>query len=102
MLLLLVYSGTLDLDGSLVVFEGVVAIGVLCCTSRYVILIIWIISLDTLTWPKYFIALAQSAISAITFSACVMEGIVGFLWLKCIVLVKRSLFVDFMWHLCVR
>ena len=101
-LLLLVYSGTLDLDGLLVFVEGVVAIGVFCCTTRSVVLIIWLISLYRLTWPKYFIALAQFAISAITLSTCVMEGLVSFLWLKWIVSVKRSLFVDFMWHLCVR
>ena len=47
------------------------------------------------------IALAQSDISAITLSACVMVGRVRFLWIKCIVYVKRSLLVDFMLHLCV-
>ena len=35
--LLLVYSGTLDLDGSHVVVVVVVAIDALCCIARYVI-----------------------------------------------------------------
>ena len=51
---------------------------------------------------QVFIALEQSTISAITLSACVMVGWVRFLWLKCIVSVKRSLLVDFMWNLCVQ
>ena len=38
---------------------------------------------------QVFIALAQSGISAITLSACVMVGLVIFMWLKCIVSVKR-------------
>ena len=52
--------------------------------------------------PRFFIALAQSSIADITLSACVMVGRVRFLWLKWMVYVKRSLLVDFMWHICVR
>ena len=47
----------------------------------------------------FYIALAQSAIAAITLSACVMVGQLSFLWLEFIVSVKRLLLVEFMWHL---
>ena len=60
------------------------------------------ISLDPLSLPKFLMALAQYAISAITLSACVMVGRVSFLWLQCTVSVNRSFLVVFIWHLCVR
>ena len=100
--LLLVYSGTLDHSGAHTVVVGVVAIDVLFCKARSVIWISWRIYPDPLLLPKSFIALAQSTIAAITMSECVMVGWVRFLWLKCIVSVKRSLLVDFMWYRCVR
>ena len=60
------------------------------------------ISLPPLPFPKFLIALVQSAIADITLSACVMVGQVSFLWLKWIVSVNHLLLVDFMWHICVR
>ena len=99
---LLVYRGTLDLAGAHIVGVVFVATDFVCCNARSVIWISWIISSDPLILTKFLIALVQSAISAIALSACVMVGRVRFLWLKCIVSMKRSLLVDFMWHLCVR
>ena len=95
---LLVYSGILELAGASVV----VVFYVLFCIALSVILINWRISLPPFPSPKFLIALVQSAISAITLSSCMMVGRVSFLWLKCMVSVKCSLLVDFMWHLCVR
>ena len=99
---LLVYIGTLELAGTPVVIGVDIALYVLPCIARSVILISCRISLLQLTFPKFFIVLAQSAIAVITLSACVMVGQVIFLWLKCMVYVKRLLLVDFMWHRCVR
>ena len=100
--LLLVYIGTLKLTGAAVVYVGAFELAVLCCNARSVIWISCHISSPPLLLPKFFIALAQSAISAITLSECAMLVQVSFLWLKCMVSVKRSLLVDFMWHICVR
>ena len=100
--LLLTYSVTLELSGLHVVVVGVVAIDIFCCNARSIIWISCCISLALLLFTKFFIDLAQSAIAAITLSACVMVGQVRLFWLKCIVSVKRLLLVDFMWHLCVR
>ena len=102
MLLLLVFSGTLNLSGSNICVLGFSAIYVLCWIARSVILISWLISSDPLPLPKFFIALEQSSIAAITLSECVMVVRVRFLCIKCIVSMKRLLLVDFMWHLCVR
>ena len=99
--LLLVYSVTLKLAGAYVVVVGVVAIDIFCCNARSIIWISCCISLALLLFTKFFIDLAQSAIAAITLSACVMVGQVRLFWLKCIVSVKRLFLVDFMWHLCV-
>ena len=60
------------------------------------------ISLDPFPLPKLLMDLAQSDISDITLSACVMVGRVSFLWLKCIVSMNFLLLVVFMWHLCVK
>ena len=60
------------------------------------------ISLDPFPLPKFLMDLAQSDISDITLSACVMVGRVSFLWLKCIVSMNFLLLVVFMWHLCVK
>ena len=73
-LLLLVYSGTLELDGAPIVFVGVVALDILCCNARFVIWISWCIYLPPLLLPKLFIDLAQSAIGTMTLSASVMVG----------------------------
>ena len=96
--LLLVYSGTLKLAGApvVVIFEF------LSCNALSVILINYRIYSPPLPLPKFLIALVQSAIAAITLATCVMVGRVRFLWLKCMVSVKRSLLVHFMRHLCVR
>ena len=99
--LLLAYIVTLELAGSHVVVVGVVEIGMLCCIACSIIWIIWLIYSDPLLLPNSFIDLAHSDIAAIAFSACVMVGWVRFFLLKCIVSVKLSLLVDFMWHLCV-
>ena len=49
--------------------------------------------------PSMFLmALAQSAIAAITLAACVVVGHVIFLWLDCTVSMNRSLLLDLMWH----
>ena len=95
---LLVYIGTLELAGAPVV----VVLDVLFCIALSVVLINCRISLPPVPLPKFLIAMAQSVIAAINLSACVMVGWVRFLWLKCMVSVKRSLLVDFMWHICVR
>ena len=100
--LLLVYSGTLKLAGAPVVVLSVVAIDVFSFNARSFIWISWRISLDLLLLPKFVIALEQSTIAAINLSACIMVVQVIFLWLKCIVSVKISFWVDFMWHICVR
>ena len=100
-MLLLVYSGTLELAGAPVVIVGVVAIYVLCFNALcYLIQLLHFFG--SVSIDKFLIALAQSGIAAITLSECVMVSRVIFLWLKYIVSVKRSLLVDFMWHLCVQ
>ena len=100
--LLLLYSGALELAGTPVVIGVDVALDVLLCITRYVFLISCRIFCPPLPLPKFFIDLAQSAIAAITLSACVMVGWVSFLSLKFMVSVKNYLLVDFMWHLFVR
>ena len=99
--LLLEYRGTLELVGSHVFVVGVSSIDALCCIGRPVIWISWLIYSYPFPLPNSCIALAQSVIAAITFSSCVMVVRMRFLWLKCIFSVKRSMLVDFMWHLCV-
>ena len=80
-MLLLVYSGTLELADAPVVVLGVVAVDVFCCNARSVILIICCISSAPLLLTKFFIDLEKSFISAITLSECVMVGRVISLWL---------------------
>ena len=58
-LLLLVYSGTLELAGASVVVVGADALSVLCCNARSVNWISCRISSPPLLFPKFFIALAQ-------------------------------------------
>ena len=99
---LLVYSGTLESNGTPVVIGVDVALYVLLCIACSVILSSCRISSPPLPLPKFFIALAQSDIVAITLSAFVMVGRVSFLRLKWMVSVKRLMLVDFMWYLCVR
>ena len=98
----LVYSGILELSGAPVAVVFAVALDVLFFIALSVILIRCHISLPLFLLPKFLIALAQSAIAAINFSACVMVGWVSFLWLKWMASVKRYLLVNFKWHLCVR
>ena len=68
--LLLVYSGTLKITGAPVVVIVVVVVDVsldvLLCIARSVIIISCCISSPPLQLLKFFIALAQSAIAAIT------------------------------------
>ena len=52
--------------------------------------------------PVALIVFAHSAIAAIILSACVIVGLVIFLWLKCAVSVSRSLRVSLTWHKWVR
>ena len=99
---LLVYSGTLELYGAVVAVVGTVPLDFLFCNSRSVILISCRIYLPHFLLPDLFIALEQSAIAAITLSACMMVGQMSILWLKCMVSMQRFLKVYFMWHICVR
>ena len=86
---LLVYSGTLEIDGT-PVFIGVDAVlDILLCIARSIIWSNFRIPFSPFPLPKFFIALAKSSIAAINFSACVMVGWVSFLWLKWMVSVKR-------------
>ena len=98
----MLFSGTLKIAGSDAVVLVVSAIDGLWWIDLSVIRKSCFILLETLPLPKFLMALAQSAIAAITLSACVMVGRVIFLWLKCTVSVNRSLLVVFMWHRCVR
>ena len=97
---LLVYSSTFDIAGAAVVVVGDVVLDVFCFNARSVIWISCRISSPPFLFLKFFIALAQSDIAAITLSACLVVGRVISLWLKCMVSVKCSLLVDFMWHIC--
>ena len=94
---LLVYSVTLEISGAPVV----VVFDVLFCIALSVILINCRISSPPLPFPKFLIALAQSAVVDITLSSCVTLGWVSYFWLKVMVSVKCSLLVNFMWHICV-
>ena len=100
--LLMVYSGTLELAGASVVVVGYVSLALLCRNACYVNWISCRISSPPLLLSKFFISLAQSSVAAITLSECVMVGRVIFLWLKWMVYVKSLLLVDFMRHRCVR
>ena len=98
---MLLFSGTHELSGSHSVVVSVSAIYGLWCIAFSVIRKIYLISSYPLPLPKFFMALAQSAISGIALSAYVMVVCVSSLWLKCTVSVNRSFLVVFMWHLCV-
>ena len=81
-------SVTLEVTGLHAVVVGVSAMDGLWWIALSVIQKSWCILLDPLPLPNLLMALAQSAISAITLSACVMVGRVIFLWLKCTVSVN--------------
>ena len=69
-------------------------------------------AISTISWRSFssfgvfppatpFNAAAHTDIAFITLSACVVVGLVMFLWLNCSVYVSRSALVAFMWHTCV-
>ena len=96
------FSGTLELAGSHAAVVGVSAIYALWWIAFSVIRKSYLISSDPLPLPKFVMALAQSSISAIAFSAYVMVVRVSSLWIKCTVYVNHSFLVVFMWHLFVQ
>ena len=100
--LLLLFSGTLKTDWADAFVVGVAAMDEFCCIASLVNLKGCCILSEPFPVPKFLMALAQSTISAITLSACVVVGRVIFLWLDCTVSVKRSLLVALIWHQCVR
>ena len=99
--LFLVCSGTPELAGAHVVVVGVVAIDVFVATRA-----LWSESDGTFLrircyFPIFYCFGAVLYFCHHFFSMC--DGGSGeFLWLNCIVYVKRSLLVDLIWHLCVR
>ena len=78
-------------------FDDAVMAG-LCWTALSVSYSSCCISLAPLLSPMFLIALAQSVMAAMILSAWFMVGFVMRLWLNCAVLVRRSVFVVFMWH----
>ena len=100
--LLVMFSGTLETDGTDAFVVGVTAMNGLCGSALSVNQTSCYIPSEPFLLPKFLMDLVQSDISAITLSACVMVGRVIFLWLNCPVSVNRSLLVVFIWHRCIQ